>query len=162
MSNQPIVRAATPDDQAALQEVAIESGLFAPGELDVLNGMLADYFGGSMPDHDWLALELAGRVIGAAYVAPEVMTEGTSNLYFIAVRSTHQGAGSGGVLLEAVEALLRQRGQHILIVETSGLDNFELTRQFYRKHGFVEEARIRDFYRAGDDKVVFWKSLAAR
>lgn len=43
----------------------------------------------------------------------------------------------------------------------SGLDSFELTRSFYRKNGYDEEARIRDFYRAGDDKIVFRKALDA-
>jgi len=32
-------------------------------------------------------------------------------------------------------------------------------RGFYRKHGFVEVARIPDFYTEGDDKVIFWKKL---
>ncbi len=47
----------------------------------------------------------------------------------------------------------------MLIVETSSLDRFERTRRFYRDRGFVEEARIREFYGPGDDKIVFWKLL---
>ncbi|MEO1249198.1 MAG: GNAT family N-acetyltransferase, partial [Pseudomonadota bacterium] len=31
--------------------------------------------------------------------------------------------------------------------------------EFYRRCGYVEEARIRDFWSAGDDKIVFWKAL---
>ena len=34
----------------------------------------------------------------------------------------------------------------------------ELTREFDRKNGYYEEVRIREFYRAGDDKLVFRKS----
>lgn len=45
---------------------------------------------------------------------------------------------------------------------TSGLASFERTRAFYRKCGYDEEARIRDFYRAGDDKIVYRKALAAQ
>ena len=47
-----------------------------------------------------------------------------------------------------------------LIVETSSLDDYDQARTFYNRRGFVEEARIRDFYGPGDDKVVFWKSLS--
>jgi ribosomal protein S18 acetylase RimI-like enzyme len=63
-------------------------------------------------------------------------------------------------LLRHVEQALAARGERLLLVETSGSPGFERTRAFYRKRGYEEEARIRDFYRAGEDKVVFRKALA--
>ena len=60
-----------------------------------------------------------------------------------------------------VEQALRERGQRVLLVETSGTDALALTRTFYLNHGFDEEARIREYYRAGDDKVIYRKALAA-
>ena len=45
----------------------------------------------------------------------------------------------------------------LLLIETSSVDSFELTRAFYRKLGFVEEARVREYYGPGDDKIIFWK-----
>lgn len=62
----------------------------------------------------------------------------------------------------AIEDELRSRGEdqaRTLIVDTSSLGGYEQARSFYRRRGFVEEARIRDFYGPGDDKVTFWKSL---
>lgn len=53
------------------------------------------------------------------------------------------------------------RGERILLVETSSLPMFERMRAFNRKCGYNEEARIRDFYQAGEDKLVFRKALAA-
>jgi hypothetical protein len=47
-----------------------------------------------------------------------------------------------------------------LIADTSGTDDFAPTRAFYRKNGYAEEARIRDFWAKGDDKVVFWTALS--
>jgi hypothetical protein len=44
---------------------------------------------------------------------------------------------------------------------TSGLTSFERTPAFYRKCGYEEEARVREFYEAGEDKVVFRKGLTA-
>ena len=44
-------------------------------------------------------------------------------------------------------------------VETSGTNEFTRTRNFYQLLGYENEARIRDYYDAGDDKVVFRKSL---
>jgi len=54
---------------------------------------------------------------------------------------------------------LRNKDGRILIVETSGLESFGATRAFYRKNGYDEEARIRDFYNPGEDKIVFRKVL---
>lgn len=100
-----------------------------------------------------------GEVVAAAYYAPEVLADGTWNLYFIAVRGRAKGQGLGSELLGYVERELRAAGARVLIIETSGRDGFELTRRFYAKHGYTEEARIREFYAAGEDKVVFWRKL---
>ena len=46
-----------------------------------------------------------------------------------------------------------------MIVDTSGTDDFAMTRKFYSQNGYEEEARIRDFWADGDDKVIFRKAL---
>lgn len=48
---------------------------------------------------------------------------------------------------------------HVWIVETSGLPEFEKARAFYSKTGFRKEATIKDFFDAGDDKVVYTKNI---
>lgn len=47
----------------------------------------------------------------------------------------------------------------MLLVETSSTEHYDGARGFYRARGFDEEARIRDFYGPGDDKIVFWSAL---
>lgn len=39
------------------------------------------------------------------------------------------------------------------------LPEFELTRKFYDKCGYNPETVMRDFYRDGEDKAVFWQKL---
>ena len=46
-----------------------------------------------------------------------------------------------------------------MIVETSGADEFRLTRKFYENLNYHKEATIRDFWSEGDDKVIYWKKL---
>jgi ribosomal protein S18 acetylase RimI-like enzyme len=87
------------------------------------------------------------------------MTEGTWNLYLIAVHPKYQRQGRGAALLAQVEKILVERGERMLLVETSGLDSFDYVRSFYHKNGYEEEARIRDFYQVNDDKIVFRKTL---
>ena len=87
------------------------------------------------------------------------MTYGTWNLQFIAVNPVSQAAGTGSGLLAGIEHSLADRKARLLIVETSSLDDYEAARAFYAKRGFEEEARIREFYSAGQDKIVFRKML---
>lgn len=125
--------------------------------------MLPEMMGGFLSDEGrsdvWLSCETDGNVVGFCYAAPEQLTEGTWNMLAIAVLPSKQGGSAGSALVRGLESTLRESGHRVLIAETSGADAYALTRKFYRKNGYVEEARIRDFWAAGDDKVVFWKAL---
>lgn len=123
--------------------------------------MAAPFFNGKGGDESWLVAD-DGELVGVAYYAPERMTEGTWNLLLIAVRPDRQGKGVGSALQRHVEHELAAQGERLLLVETSGLPAFGRTRRFYESLGYIEEARIRDFYEAGNDKVVFWKHLGFR
>ena len=111
-------------------------------------------------DH-WIVDDDNG-IKGAAYYAPEAFAEGVWNLYFIGVHPTQQGKGRGSALLQHVEQTLKKQGDRILLIETSSLSSFEKTRSFYHKNKYEEEARIRDFYKAGDDKVIFRKAFSVQ
>jgi N-acetylglutamate synthase-like GNAT family acetyltransferase len=95
-----MIRSTTPADTKALMAVAEASGLFEPSQTAELAGMLAEHFAGDSPDY-WLTDEDSVPV-GVVYVAPERMTEGTWNLYLIAVHPDRQRQGRGKKLLEYV------------------------------------------------------------
>lgn len=157
-----MIRPTTPDDTDALLALAVAAGMAPPGQTQAIAEVLADHFSGRLgPDHHWITDDEGGPV-GVAYYAPERMTDGTWNLYLIAVRPDRQGQGRGTALLRHVEQALAARGARVLIVDTSGLPEFERTRAFYRKCGYDEEARIREFWKTGDDKVVFRKALTGK
>lgn len=153
-----MIRPTTPDDTTALIALADATGLFPPSALELLRQMLTDSLGGSDTEHFWITDDDNGPV-GVAYCELERMTNRTWNLQLIAIHPNRQGQGRGATLLRYVEQTLTVRGGRMLLVETSGLPSFERTRAFYAKCGYEEEARIRDFYAAGDDKVVFRKVL---
>lgn len=163
MTRQHRIRAATTGDVSALKSLALDNGMFEPGEMDDFDDALSGYLDGSLDNHFWIVLEDdSGDVVGAAYYAPEPFADRMWNLYFIAVRPGLHGRGVGRALITHVEDALRQQGEQVarvLIVETSSVDAYGQARAFYRTQGYEEEARIREFYGPGDDKIVFWKSL---
>ena len=155
-SGLPRIRPATPDDLPGMKRILDATQLF-PSEL--LDDMAAGFFDGTASGEGWLTADAGDGPLALAYYVAERMTEGTWNLLAIAVDPCHQGKGIGATLLAHIERELTERGQRVLLVETSGLPQFARTRAFYSDNAYDEEARIRDFYAAGDDKVVYWKAL---
>jgi ribosomal protein S18 acetylase RimI-like enzyme len=149
------VRPLSADDLPAVRRVIDANELFPSAMLD---DMTAPFFAGKAQEERWLTVDDGGPV-AVAYYVPERMTDGTFNLLLIAVHPDRHGEGIGARLMAHVESELAGRGARVLLVETSGLDSFARTRRFYRRIGYDEEARIREFYAAGEDKVVFRKAL---
>ena len=153
--NKTNIRSSVPDDLTAAKGIIDAVELF-PSEL------LDDMFCANSNDPDradfWLTFE-DGTPVAIAYCAPEPMADGTWNLLLIAVHPDHQSEGIGAQIMSYVEEQLSAKGVRVLLVETSGTDDFNRTRGFYSKLGYNEEARIREYYGVGDDKIVFHKYL---
>ena len=150
-----VVRDVAERDLAGLKAVIDATGLFPSPMLD---DMVRGYLDGAAEQEIWVTVD-DGRPVAVGYCAPERMTDGTWNMLLIAVDPSAQGRGVGAAIMRHVEGQLSAKGARILIVETSGLPEFEATRRFYLGIGYAEEARIRDFYQAGEDKIVFRKPL---
>jgi len=151
------IRPTKGEDIPALKIVLDETGLF-PSEM--LPEMMSGFLSNEESQDVWLTCEVEGEAIGFCYAAPEQLTDGTWNMLAIAVHPSKQGGGHGGAIVRRLEALLHDDGHRVLIADTSGKDEFAPTREFYRKSGYSEEARIRQFWAEGDDKVVFWKLIS--
>ncbi len=152
----PNIRPVIKEDLPRLKAVIDGSELF-PSEL--LDGMMEDYFTQTNSTDHWITYVAVDKPVAIAYCAPERMTEGTYNVYLIAVAQSQRGKGIGEKLMSYFEAWAKGIGGRILIVETSSLPEFARTREFYLKLGYTHEATIREFYTTGEDKVVFWKKL---
>jgi GNAT superfamily N-acetyltransferase len=150
------IRPTKSGDIPALAAVLDGTGLF-PSEM--LAAMLSAFLGANENNEVWFTSEANGEAVGFCYAAPEKLTDGSWNMLAIAVLPSHQGKGLGRAIVKHLENYLEKQGHRILIADTSGTDQFEQTREFYKKNGYAEEARIRDFWAAGDDKISFWKNL---
>jgi ribosomal protein S18 acetylase RimI-like enzyme len=97
------------------------------------------------------------ELVGYACYGPTPDTDRTFDLYWIAVDPGAQGSGSGTRLLAEVESRLQGQNARMLIVETSSRSEYAPTRHFYRKRGYAEAARVRDFYAPLDDRIIYTK-----
>ncbi|MEL6249927.1 MAG: GNAT family N-acetyltransferase [Cyanobacteria bacterium J06554_6] len=154
-----MIRPATPDDLPAIRALLKTLDLFEADEVEEVVGLLTQHFSRGTDSPELWLVDDENSIVGIAYAAPERMTQGTWNLYLIAVHPDYQKQGRGATLLHHVEDRLRAQGKRVLLVETVGENSFEYVRSFYKKNGFDREAQIREFYAAGVDKIIFRKSL---
>ena len=156
-----MIRPTTPAETDTLVALTDATGLFKPFEVDALREVLDDYHATNhADDHHAITFEENGEILGFAYYAPAPMTEGSWQLYWIAVRKDQQGRGVGSRLLRHVEEDIRaKRRGRVLFIETGSLPHYEWTRQFYRKNRYEQHALLKDFYAASDSMVVFRKEM---
>ncbi len=149
------IQSATRADTAALQTIVTETGLFPPDALpSMLDHVLND------PDTGiWLASHSGSTITGMCYSVPETLADGVWNMLALAILPNQQQSGHGSALVGAMEDALIALNQRMVIVETSSTPDFSGARQFYASLGYDEEARLRDFWSAGDDKIIFRKML---
>jgi ribosomal protein S18 acetylase RimI-like enzyme len=147
-----------PEDLAALERILRQTGAFNQDEvacaLELLNQVLDEP---EQKDYLVLVAEDGGRVVGYVLYGPVPLTEGNFDIYWIATDPAVQGKGFGQNLLARAEAHVRSRGARLVCLETSSQGGYERTRQFYERAGYLEESRIRDFYRPGDDRITYVK-----
>jgi ribosomal protein S18 acetylase RimI-like enzyme len=86
-------------------------------------------------------------------------TDGAFDLYWIVVHPHSAGAGAGSVLLREVEGRVCEAGGRLLVVETSGRDDYDGARGFYLRRGYVLAGRVADFYAPGDDRLILVRRI---
>jgi ribosomal protein S18 acetylase RimI-like enzyme len=150
------VRNLVAGDEAAVREALEDCGAFSEEEVRVAMEMVE---GGLKGDYSLPAVEIDGRVRGYACIGKVPLTRSAWYIYWICVHPAMQGTGVGRILQSRIEQLVRQADGNRLVLETSGRADYDATRRFYRAAGFTEAGRIPDFYKPGDDCVVYYKAL---
>jgi ribosomal protein S18 acetylase RimI-like enzyme len=157
------IRPIHPGDRSRICEIVTAAGNFSDQEIDtamelideaLLEGEESGYIVvvAEMPD-------AAATIMGYACYGPTPLTDGTYDLYWIAVHSEAQGRGVGRELIGYVENDIRSRGGRLLLIETSSREEYDATIGFYKRTNYELAARIKNYYTIGDDKLVFSKDL---
>ncbi len=105
------------------------------------------------------AVDLTDTPAGYVCYGPAALADGVYDIDWILVGREKRGRGIGTLLLDFAESEAGAGGARMLTAETSGLPSYGPARSFYLSKGFCEEARISDFFKPGDDKVIFVKRL---
>jgi len=157
---EPLIRPMTAEDKPAVMEMLRSIPEFVPQEVVVAGELIDAYLAnGVASGYDLRVAVMEGEVVGYVCFGPTPLTQGTWDLYWIAVSPRSQGKGIGRALMNLVEAEVRKAKGRIVLVETASKPGYEKTREFYRSRGYEVISRIPDFYEPGDDKLTFQKRL---
>jgi ribosomal protein S18 acetylase RimI-like enzyme len=152
------IRPIVPQQTPTLVEMARGTDAFKPIEIQALQEVLDDYHRlNATLGHRAVAFERDGKTLGFTYFAEAAMTDRTWSLWWIVVERQAQAAGVGGQMLTYVERAVREAGGRQLLIETSSLPKYELTRRFYLKHGYKQVGVVPNYYADGDDMLFFAK-----
>lgn len=150
-----------PADRDAIHAILQSSGAFREEEIAVGLELLDETLN-PRPDTDylWAVAEDSNHVVmGFACYGLVPMTEGTFDLYWIAVASEARGAGVASLLERYVAGVVQRLRGRWLIAETSSTPPYEAARRFYQRSGYSRLETIPDYYRPGDDRVLYGKRL---
>ena len=147
-------------DRLALLSIIEKSENLTAEERDCAVELLDIYLGKPEGgDYLFIAASVSGVPVAYLCYGKTPLTDAVYDIYWILVHPDYRRKGVGTVLLDHTEGILRGLGARVIVAETSGLEGYEPARRFYVDNGFSEEARIRCFYKPGDDLVVFVKRL---
>lgn len=154
-----------PSDRDAVHVILGNAGNFTVEEIETAIELVDDWLGeGENSGYLTYVLESTNDpfpIIGYVCFGEAPLTIGTYDLYWIAVDLKHHRGGHGKKLLHFAEREIERRGGRMLLIETSSLETYGGTISFYERSGYEIAGRIRDFYKAGDDKLIFCKRIGA-
>jgi ribosomal protein S18 acetylase RimI-like enzyme len=154
-----LVRPPRAGDRPAVEDALRACGAFNAVEVAVALELF-DF--GIAGEYSLTGAEVDGRLSGYACFGKASLTASSWYLYWLCVHPSAAGRGVGQAVVAAVEEAVRAADGDRLVVEASGRPDQERTRRFYERNGFLTAGRIPDFYKPGDDCVIYWKPLRSQ
>jgi len=148
-------------ERKELLDLARQTGVFKPHELAVLEEVLDEYLRRQdASGYRCYTARLGNEVAGFVCYGHNPVTEGTWDIYWIAVAPSCQRRGVGTALLRVAEEDIASRQGRLIVIETSSTPLYEPTRRFYEGQGYQLLAQIADFYAPGDGLMLYGKRIA--
>ncbi len=155
-----LIRPTVREDYSPILDILKRTDYFTEDEVGIADELLNSYFDESLESGYWTYTAVTDKVAGYVCYGPTPLTEGTYDIYWIAVDPEQQGKKIGTELLSFAEADIARHHGRLITVNTSSQEKYVSTRSFYLNRGYQEGSRIKDYYRPGDDLVVYVKQIS--
>jgi ribosomal protein S18 acetylase RimI-like enzyme len=154
-------RTVVPGDREVVRFLAESTGFFYPDEVDIAVELVDEFLlKGTESGYNFLFCEgEGGGVLGYSCYGKVSGTVESFDIFWMAVDSREQGKGIGRRILARTEDEIAAMGGARIYIETSSRDLYVRTRAIYIRAGYVQEARLKDYYAPGDSKVIYVKQI---
>lgn len=155
-----MIRKLISEDREAIKRILIGTKNFSIEEIKIALELIDCFLNEKeQKDYEIFVDEESQILNGYVCIGPRPMTEGTYDLYWIAVNPDVQSKGIGSGLIKFVEKYLEECNGRLIIIETSGKPSYERERRFYEKNSYRQFVNIKDFYKVGDSLIIYGKYL---
>jgi ribosomal protein S18 acetylase RimI-like enzyme len=157
-----MIRKLIKEDRDLIKQLLIDTKNFNDEEINIALELIDIYLDDEKQD-DYTIYSYVndddGKAEGYICYGKRPMTDSTYDLYWIAVDPAIHGKGIGSRLIEFMEDDLKKNNARLVLIETSGLENYSGERKFYEKNGYKVQTIIEGFYRKGDDLYIYHKYI---
>jgi aminoglycoside 6'-N-acetyltransferase I len=157
-----LIRKLINTDRDKIKKILVDTNNFNEDEITIAMELVDLYLNEPVQkDYEIFAdTDDSETINGYVCVGPRPLTNGTYDLYWIAVNPNVQSKGIGSRLIAYIENYLKQKSVRLILIETSGKLSYEKERKFYEKNLYDKIVEIKDFYNVGDSLVIYGKYLS--
>jgi ribosomal protein S18 acetylase RimI-like enzyme len=148
-----------PSDVDAIYRIVQSSGFFSPAEIDLALELAKEKLVDDASSYQFLFGEEKDLVCGYTCFGLIPATAASFDLYWIAVDEHMRHRGLGRELMIKTEQMIFSLGGKHIYAETSSRNQYRPTQNFYERCGYFREAILKDFYTAGDSKIIYSKEI---
>jgi ribosomal protein S18 acetylase RimI-like enzyme len=149
------------DDPDKIKRLMQSSSSFYDFEVDYAKKLAHKNLtkGAKESGYSFLLLEKGANLVGFSCFGLIPCTLDRYNLHCLAVDDKFIGKDYDKKIIEKTEDSAKEMGGKRLYIETPSSDHYYHARQFYINCNYIDGGRLKDFYKDGESKIIYFKNL---
>ena len=156
-----MIRKMYESDRGRILSILQATNMFTSAELTLATEQIDIYLDGmNQSKYSIVVIENDDfEVVGYMSYGLAPLTDGAYNIHSIAISPKSQRHGYGKELVSWLDKHVKESDRRMILIDTSSQQKYKPTREFFRALGFKEVSRIPDYYKHGNDRITYIKSI---
>ncbi|MEZ6076615.1 MAG: GNAT family N-acetyltransferase [Pirellulaceae bacterium] len=147
-------------DLTRVRSIVAATEFFTPAEVEIAIELVEERLAkGKASGYEFIFADSTSALAGYVCFGEIPCTVGSFDIYWIVVAPECQRVGLGRKLMQLTEDKVRRYHGRRIYIDTSGREQYQSTRDFYARCGYLPACELPDFYDLGDSKVIYSLTL---